>query len=186
MRDGGAGGHRAYPQDVPGGHYHLVRCHRRGPQRTQVYRAGIRRRRRPLLRRKDLTTPCREMPPTESTESTEVRVRIFSHRLHRLTQIRWVRKIVAEVSLPPQQQSASHRIRRIHRTVCWGWSPTDFTDLHRWLGCVDPPTEFTDLLISGGALVSSAPPEDCIRLIRSIRCEISQAAGIRLIRLIRC
>ena len=63
--------------------------------------------------------------------------------------------IVAEVSLPPQQQSASHRIRRTHRTVCWGWSPTDFTDLHRWLGCVDSPTEFADLLISGGALVSA-------------------------------
>ena len=99
--------------------------------------------------------------------------------------------------MPPQQQSASHRTRRIHRTVCWGWSPTDFTDLHRWLGCedssggilasaaakclpqislcwgcsptdftdrhrwlgcVDSPTEFTeftDLLISGGALVSA-------------------------------
>ena len=57
--------------------------------------------------------------------------------------------------MPPQQQSASHRIRRTHRTVCWGWSPTDFTDLHRWLGCVDSPTEFADLLISGGALVSA-------------------------------
>ena len=65
--------------------------------------------------------------------------------------------------MPPQQQSASHRfhrsaqmvrvrrfshrIHRIHRTVCWGWSPTDFTDLHRWLGCVDS---------SGGILASAA------------------------------
>ena len=49
--------------------------------------------------------------------------------------------------MPPQQQSASHRIRRIHRTVCWGWSPTDFTDLHRWLGCEDS---------SGGILASAA------------------------------
>ena len=29
-----------------------------------------------------------------------------------------LRKIVAEVSLPPQQQSASHRFHRIHRTSC--------------------------------------------------------------------
>ena len=47
--------------------------------------------------------------------------------------------------MPPQQQSASHRIRRIHRTFCWGWSPTDFTDLHRWLGAEDS---------SGGILAS--------------------------------
>ena len=49
--------------------------------------------------------------------------------------------------MPPQQQSASHRIRRIHRTVCRGWSPTDFTDLHRWLGAEDS---------SGGILASAA------------------------------
>ena len=52
--------------------------------------------------------------------------------------------IVAEVSLPPPQQSASHRIRRTHRTFCWGWSPTEFTDLHRTSCCVYSPTELTE------------------------------------------
>ena len=60
--------------------------------------------------------------------------------------------------MPPQQQSASHRIRRIHRTFCMGWSPTDFTDLHRWLGCVDS---------SGGILPPPRP--SYIRAIRAIR-----------------
>ena len=35
---------------------------------------------------------------------------IFSHRLHGLTQIRWVRRF-------------SHGIHRIHRTTCWGSLP---------------------------------------------------------------
>ena len=49
--------------------------------------------------------------------------------------------------LPPPQQRVSHRIRRSHRSLCWEYSPTDFTDLHRWLGCVDS---------SGGILASAA------------------------------
>ena len=52
-----------------------------------------------------------------------------------LPQIVWVRRF-------------SHRFHRIHRNSCWGYSPTDFTDLHRLLGC-----------LQGGALVSSAPTE---------------------------
>ena len=40
----------------------------------------------------------------------------------------------------------SHRFHGIHRNSCWGYSPTDFTDLHRLFGC-----------LQGGALVSSAP-----------------------------
>ena len=38
----------------------------------------------------------------------------------------------------------SHRFHRIHRNSCWGDSPTDFTDQHRWLGCVYSPTDFTE------------------------------------------
>ena len=58
----------------------------------------------------------------------------------------------------------SHRFHGIHRNSCWGYSPTDFTDLHRLFGCVDSPTDFTDLhrlfgCLQGGALVSSAPTE---------------------------
>ena len=49
--------------------------------------------------------------------------------------------------LPPPQQRVSHRIRRSHRSLCWEYSPADFTDLHRWLGCVDS---------SGGILASAA------------------------------
>ena len=84
--------------------------------------------------------------------------------------------------LPPPQQRVSHRIRRSHRSLCWEYSPTDFTDLHRWLGCgrfshrfhrihrtscwVYSPTDFTDLhrwlgCLQGGALVSSAPTKKC-------------------------
>ena len=33
----------------------------------------------------------------------------------------------------------SHRIRRIHRTSCREEPPTDFTDLHRYLGCAVLP-----------------------------------------------
>ena len=33
----------------------------------------------------------------------------------------------------------SHRIRRIHRTSCREKPPTDFTDLHRYLGCAVLP-----------------------------------------------
>ena len=60
--------------------------------------------------------------------------------------------LVAEVSLPPQQAKClpqivwvrrfSHRFHRIHRNSCWGYSPTDCTDLHRLLGRVDSPTDF--------------------------------------------
>lgn len=48
-----------------------------------------------------------------------------------LPQIVWVRRF-------------SHRIHRIHRNSCWGYSPTDCTDLHRLFGCVDSPTDFTE------------------------------------------
>ena len=64
------------------------------------------------------------------------------------------RVLVAEVSLPPPQAKClpqivwvrrfSHRIHRIHRNSCGGYSPTDFTDLHRLFGCVDSPTDFTE------------------------------------------
>ena len=48
-----------------------------------------------------------------------------------LPQIVWVRRF-------------SHRFHRIHRNSCGGYSPTDFTDLHRLLGRVDSPTDFTE------------------------------------------
>ena len=92
-----------------------------------------------------------------------------------LPQIVWVRRF-------------SHRIHRIHRNSCWGYSPTDFTDLHRLFGCVDSPTDFTDLhrlfgCLQGGALVSSAPTEQevhqpskkCTNVARLGVCQNSQA-----------
>ena len=50
--------------------------------------------------------------------SQKLLLSVFSHRLHRSTQMVRLRKIVAEVSLPPQQllSRVSHRIRGIHRT----------------------------------------------------------------------
>ena len=75
-----------------------------------------------------------------------------------------VSRLVAEVSLPPPQAKClpqivwvrrfSHRFHRIHRNSCWRYSPTDFTDQHRWLGCVDSPTDFTEFteLLAGDIL----------------------------------
>ena len=40
------------------------------------------------------------------------------------------------------------------------YSPTDFTDLHRWLGCVGPPTESTDFAevrLRGTAVIIKIP-----------------------------
>ena len=96
------------------------------------------------------------MPPTESTESTEVRVRIFSHRIHRIhrtfllrrashrlhrfTQIRWVRKIVAEVSLPPQQQLCLGRINNglngLNGFLLLGMFNNGLNGLNGFDGCV--------------------------------------------------
>ena len=73
--------------------------------------------------------------PQNPQNSQNFLLGIFSHRLHRSAQIVWVRRF-------------SHRFHRIHRNSCWGYSPTDFTDLHRLFGC-----------LQGGALVSSAPTE---------------------------
>ena len=98
-------------------------------------------------------------PPTEFTEFTEVLLRLFSHGIHGFAQMAWLRK-------------SSHRIHGIHRSfvasvlprICTDGlvasvlprnsrnsqkfgcvsPPTDFTDLHRWLGCVCSPTEFTE------------------------------------------
>ena len=50
--------------------------------------------------------------PQNTQISQNFLLRMFSHRFHRFTQMVRLRKIVAEVSLPPQQQSASHRFHR--------------------------------------------------------------------------
>ena len=87
-----------------------------------------------------------------------------SHRLHRSTQMVWVRKILPQIAQNSQKllrgifshrfhrftqivwvRRFSHRFHGIHRNSCGGCSPTDFTDLHRLFGCVDSPTDFTDL-----------------------------------------
>ena len=73
-------------------------------------------------------------------------LRRFSHRFHGFAQMAWLRLF-------------SHGIHRIHRSFvalirprnsqnsqklgCVS-PPTDFTDLHRWLGCVCSPTDFTE------------------------------------------
>ena len=73
-----------------------------------------------------------------------------SHRFHRSTQMVWVRKIIPQIEQNSQNLLlgiTSNRLHRSHRSLCWEYSPTDFTDLHRWLGCVDS---------SGGILASAA------------------------------
>ena len=87
----------------------------------------------------------------ESGSAQIVWVRRFSHRFHRSTQIVWVRRFSHRLHGSTQivwVRRISHRIHRIHRNSCGGYSPTDFTDLHRLFGC-----------LQGGALVSSAPTE---------------------------
>ena len=69
--------------------------------------------------------------PQISQNSQNFLLSRFSHRFHRSTQMVRVRIF-------------SHRFHRIHRNSCWGDSPTDFTDQHRWLGCVYSPTDFTE------------------------------------------
>ncbi len=61
---------------------------------------------------KKCTNQANSNPPTDCTEFTELLLGRTSHRLHRSTQMVRLRKIVAEVSLPPQQQSAYHRLHR--------------------------------------------------------------------------
>ena len=109
--------------------------------------------------------------PQNTQNSQNLLQRRFSHRFHGLTQMVWVRKIVAEVSLPPQSQNASHRTRRIHRTFCWGCSPTEhaeFTEPANFRGCTclkcTNVTRGISILLGWctsclvGALETSAPP----------------------------
>ena len=69
--------------------------------------------------------------PQNPQNSQKLLLGTFSHRFHGSAQIVWVRRF-------------SHRIHRIHRNSCWGYSPTDFTDRHRLFGCVYSPTDFTE------------------------------------------
>ena len=92
-------------------------------------------------------TACWGCSPTDCTDFTETLAEWSSHRFHRFTQMVRLRKIVAEVSLPPQQQSASHRLHRLTQNFLLRMF------FHRLHG-------FTQMLLtSGGALVSSAPTE---------------------------
>ena len=88
-----------------------------------------------------LASAASKVPPTDclgakilpqiARNSQKLLLGIFSHRFHRSTQIVWVRRF-------------SHRFHGIHRNSCGGYSPTDFTDLHRLFGCEDSPTESTE------------------------------------------
>ena len=79
-----------------------------------------------------LASAASKVPPTDclgakilpqiAQNSQKLLLGIFSHRFHRSAQIVWVRRF-------------SHRLHGIHRNSCWGYSPTDFTDLHRLFGC---------------------------------------------------
>ncbi len=57
-------------------------------------------------------------------------LRLFSHGIHRIH-----RSFVALIR--PRNSQNSQKLGCVS-------PPTDFTDLHRWLGCVGPPTEFTE------------------------------------------
>ena len=96
--------------------------------------------------------------PQNPQNSQKLLLGIFSHRLHRSAQIVWVRR-------------CSHRFHRIHRTSCWGYSPTDFTDLHRLFGCEDSPTDFTEFteLLAGDILPQiSQICTDCLGAFKGV------------------
>ena len=57
-------------------------------------------------------------------------LRLFSHGIHRIH-----RSFVALIR--PRNSQNSQKLGCVS-------PPTDFTDLHRWLGCVGPPTDFTE------------------------------------------
>ena len=124
----------------------------------------------PLARARSAPTEQAAVLPQIARNSQNLLQRRASHRLHRSTQIRWVRKIVAEVSLPPQQQSDFHRLHRCNFRGCTclkctnqanSGPPTDCTEFTEpsagddlpqisqictdSLGAKDPPTDCTDL-----------------------------------------
>ena len=104
-------------------------------------------------------------PPTDFTDFTETLTEWFSHRFHRSTQMVRVRKIVAEVSLPPQQQNASHRFHRFtQKLLISGWCTSWL--VHFLVGTL--LGWYTSWLVHFlvGALETSAPPENSIRSIR--------------------
>ena len=68
-------------------------------------------------------------------------LRLFSHGIHRIH-----RSFVALIR--PRNSQNSQKLGCVS-------PPTDFTDLHRWLGCVGPPTDFTDLHRWLGCVCSS-------------------------------
>ena len=53
---------------------------------------------------------------------------MFSHRFHGSTQIVWVRKIVAEVSGLRSSKVPPTDFTDLHRTACWGCSPTEYAE----------------------------------------------------------
>ena len=69
------------------------------------------------------TNQANSDPPTDCTDLHRwFGCERSSHRLHRSTQMVRLRKIVAEVSLPPQQQSAYHRLHRsTQMLLILGW-----------------------------------------------------------------
>ena len=60
----------------------------------------------------------RKILPRIAQNSQKLLLGMSSHRFHRFAQMVRLRKIVAEVSLPPQQQSASHRLHRCNFRGC--------------------------------------------------------------------
>ena len=81
-----------------------------------------------------IPTPPSANSPTEFTEPTETTARrIFSHRFHRCPQIRrvWHPAIPTPPSAnPPTDFTEFTEASGVEEP------PTDFTDAHRWLGCV--------------------------------------------------
>ena len=101
---------------------------------------------------------------------------IFSHRLHGLTQIRWVRRFshgIHRIHRTTCLGIFSHRLHGTHRTTCWGSLPQIariYTDAANFRGVHLSPLGFaacqskkcTNRSLVGateGSFVSSAPTE---------------------------
>ena len=94
--------------------HRLHRCNFRG---CTCLRSAL-----PLARARSAPTKQTVILPQISQNSQNLLLGMTSHRLHRFTQMVRLRKIVAEVSLPPQQQSAYHRFHRsTQKLLISGW-----------------------------------------------------------------
>ena len=109
--------------------------------------------------------------PQIAQNSQKLLLGIASHRFHRCnfrgcTCLRSALPLARARSAPTKQTVILPQISQNPQNLLLGRPPTDFTDLHRWLGCVDS---------SGGILASAAAK--CLPQIAQIYTEVRLPSG---------